>query len=115
MALQIAAQLSVCLPHSICRTSDIDFEKMMFCIPLYFQITENASASLAGAHLFPAVGGNAVGALLSGLIIKRSVLCPNLLAFTYFTIQNGQIQGLSGCGSFDSGNMLCPSHPPLAR
>lgn len=49
---------------------------MMFCIPLYFQITENASASLAGAHLFPAVGGNAVGALLSGWIIKRLVLSP---------------------------------------
>ncbi|TLD37309.1 multidrug resistance protein [Venturia nashicola] len=55
MALQIAAQLS-----------------MMFCVPLYFQITQNASATLAGAHLFPAVGGNAIGALLSGWIIKRN-------------------------------------------
>ncbi|QDS75640.1 hypothetical protein FKW77_006935 [Venturia effusa] len=55
MALQIAAQLA-----------------MMFCVPLYFQITDNASASLAGAHLFPAVGGNAIGALLSGWIIKKT-------------------------------------------
>lgn len=54
----------------------------MFCVPLYFQITENASASLAGAHLFPAVGGNAVGALLSGWIIKRWVVYdpnPNII------------------------------------
>jgi hypothetical protein len=45
----------------------------MFCVPLYFQITQKASASVAGAHLFPAVAGNAVGALVSGLIIKRYV------------------------------------------
>jgi hypothetical protein len=43
----------------------------MFCVPLYFQVTERASASVAGAHLFPAVGGNALGALISGVVIKR--------------------------------------------
>jgi hypothetical protein len=43
----------------------------MFCVPLYFQVTQHASASIAGAHLFPAVAGNAVGALLAGVIIKR--------------------------------------------
>ncbi|KAE9968812.1 hypothetical protein EG328_007270 [Venturia inaequalis] len=75
MALQIAAQLS-----------------MMFCIPLYFQVTQNASASLAGAHLFPAVGGNAIGSLLSGWIIKRTgrykslaVVAP-LIAATSYTL-----------------------------
>jgi len=43
----------------------------MFTVPLYFQISENASAMKAGAQLFPGVAGNAVGMLLVGLVIKR--------------------------------------------
>lgn len=43
----------------------------MFTVPLYFQVTANASATNAGAHLVPAVVGNAIGGLLSGIIIKR--------------------------------------------
>jgi hypothetical protein len=43
----------------------------MFCVPVYFQVTQNSSASVAGAHLFPAVAGNAVAALISGVVIKR--------------------------------------------
>ncbi|KZF19629.1 major facilitator superfamily transporter [Xylona heveae TC161] len=45
---------------------------MMFTIPLYFQVTENASATNAGVHLFPSVAGNAVGALCAGFFIKRT-------------------------------------------
>ncbi|KAF2661455.1 MFS general substrate transporter [Lophiostoma macrostomum CBS 122681] len=45
---------------------------LMFAVPLYFQITAHASATLAGAHLAPAVIGNAIGGILSGIIIKRS-------------------------------------------
>ncbi|KAF2402942.1 MFS general substrate transporter [Trichodelitschia bisporula] len=45
---------------------------LMYCVPIYFQVTQNASAALAGTHLFPAVAGNAVGALISGLTIKRT-------------------------------------------
>ncbi|KAJ9150167.1 MFS general substrate transporter [Coniochaeta hoffmannii] len=52
---------------------------MMFSVPLYFRITSRTSNAEAGAHLFPAVAGNCVGGLLSGLFIKRSgrykVLC----------------------------------------
>jgi MFS family permease len=52
---------------------------MMFSVPLYFQITARTSNAEAGAHLFPAVAGNCVGGLLSGVLIKRSgrykVLC----------------------------------------
>lgn len=44
---------------------------LMFCVPLYFQITQNAGSALAGAHLFPAVAGNACGALLAGIAIHR--------------------------------------------
>ena len=45
---------------------------MMFSVPLYFQITARASNTVAGAHLAPAVVGNAVGGILSGIIIKRT-------------------------------------------
>jgi MFS family permease len=45
---------------------------MMFAVPLYFQITNGSSNTVAGAHLIPAVIGNAVGGILSGVIIKRT-------------------------------------------
>lgn len=45
----------------------------MFSVPLYFQVTQRASGTVAGAHLFPAVLGNAVGALAAGHYIKQSV------------------------------------------
>ncbi|OIW22677.1 MFS general substrate transporter [Coniochaeta ligniaria NRRL 30616] len=52
---------------------------MMFSVPLYFQITARTSNAEAGAHLFPAVAGNCIGGLLSGVFIKRSgrykILC----------------------------------------
>lgn len=44
---------------------------LMFAVPLYFQVTQRASNTVAGAYLFPAVAGNAVGAIVSGIIIKR--------------------------------------------
>ena len=43
----------------------------MFIVPPYFQVTAKASVTSAGAHLVPAVVGNALGGLLSGAIIKR--------------------------------------------
>jgi predicted MFS family arabinose efflux permease len=45
---------------------------LMFAVPLYFQITSGSSNTVAGAHLIPAVVGNAVGGILSGVIIKRT-------------------------------------------
>ena len=45
---------------------------LMFAVPLYFQVTANASSTVAGAHLVPAVFGNAVGGLISGVVIKRT-------------------------------------------
>lgn len=45
---------------------------LMFAVPLYFQITSGSSNTIAGAHLIPAVVGNAVGGILSGVIIKRT-------------------------------------------
>jgi formate/nitrite transporter FocA (FNT family) len=43
----------------------------MFAIPLYFRVTTGASSTVAGAHLFPAFAGNAVGGLLAGAFIQR--------------------------------------------
>jgi MFS family permease len=45
---------------------------MMFSVPLYFQVTARVSNTVAGAHLFPAVFGNAVGGILTGVVIKRT-------------------------------------------
>lgn len=54
-ALQITAQLG-----------------MMFSVPLYFQVTQRASATVAGGHMVPAVIGNTVGGLLAGKVIKAT-------------------------------------------
>lgn len=43
----------------------------MFTVPLYFQVTQNASSTLAGAHLFPAVIGNTVGGIIAGVSIQK--------------------------------------------
>lgn len=45
----------------------------MFCVPLYFQGTTNASAKAAGAYLMPGFIGNLAGALAAGSVIKRWV------------------------------------------
>ncbi|TGO63762.1 hypothetical protein BCON_0011g00860 [Botryotinia convoluta] len=45
---------------------------MMMLVPIYFQITDHATFTTAGAHLMPSVIGNAVGGLLAGYIIQKS-------------------------------------------
>jgi MFS family permease len=45
---------------------------LMFAVPLYFQVTSGASNTVAGAHLVPAVIGNALGGVISGAIISRT-------------------------------------------
>lgn len=44
----------------------------MFSVPLYFRVTTNASNTVAGAHLLPAVLGNTVGGLIAGHLIRRT-------------------------------------------
>jgi hypothetical protein len=46
---------------------------LMFSVPLYFQVMQRASNGVAGAYLFPAVVGNAVGAIVAAIVIKRQV------------------------------------------
>ncbi|KAH8168943.1 major facilitator superfamily protein [Sarocladium implicatum] len=45
---------------------------LMFSVPLYFQVTTRASNTVAGAYLFPAVAGNAIGSILAAVVIKRT-------------------------------------------
>ncbi|KAK6062553.1 Arylsulfatase 3 [Seiridium cupressi] len=45
---------------------------LVFSVPLYFQVTQRVSNTIAGVHLFPAVFGNAIGGLAAGRIIKRT-------------------------------------------
>ncbi|RDW82569.1 MFS general substrate transporter-47 [Coleophoma cylindrospora] len=73
MAMQVAAQLS-----------------MMFSVPLYFQVTQSASNTTAGAHLFPAVLGNTIGGLAAGFTIQKSgkyksltIIAPLVSAVAY--------------------------------
>jgi hypothetical protein len=51
----------------------------MVSIPLYFQVTANASVTAAGTRLVPAVIGNPVGGLLTGYAIRGYVMsAPNV-------------------------------------
>lgn len=79
----------------------------MFAIPLYFQVTARASNTVAGAHLFPAVAGNAVGGLLAGATIKRYSNPPVINAYlTNPTRRTGQYKKptllaiLAACGAY---------------
>ncbi|KAM5341171.1 hypothetical protein ACJ41O_015280 [Fusarium nematophilum] len=54
---------------------------MMYTVPIYFQVTQRVSSTVAGAHLFPAVIGNTVGGIASGLIIKRTGRYKGLIVF----------------------------------
>lgn len=58
----------------------------MYTVPLYFQVTQDASTAVAGAHLFPAVTGVAVAGLLSGYLIKKFPILSSLYKtlLTYF-------------------------------
>ncbi|KAF2709933.1 major facilitator superfamily transporter [Pleomassaria siparia CBS 279.74] len=54
---------------------------MMIVVPLYFRITKNVSNSIAGAHLVPTICGNALGALLTGITIRRTGRYKPLMIF----------------------------------
>jgi Fungal trichothecene efflux pump (TRI12) len=76
MLFQTAAQLGVSNyqnpdHYGISRLKLTYPTQMMYTVPLYFQITANASSTSAGARLFPAVAGVAIGGLLGGYSIKR--------------------------------------------
>ncbi|KAF3102633.1 hypothetical protein TWF706_005271 [Orbilia oligospora] len=45
---------------------------IMYTVPRYFQITRNSSVTEAGAQLVPAVVGNVIGGLITGISVKRT-------------------------------------------
>ncbi|KAG5756769.1 hypothetical protein H9Q70_000655 [Fusarium xylarioides] len=55
---------------------------MMYTVPIYFQVTQRVSSTVAGAHLFPAVIGNTAGGIATGLIIKRTGRYKALIIFS---------------------------------
>jgi MFS family permease len=65
---------------------------LMFAVPLYFQVTSNASNALAGAHLIPSVVGNTLAGLISGAYISRTgrykllVILATILASLGFSL-----------------------------
>ncbi|CAK7215872.1 hypothetical protein SEUCBS140593_002677 [Sporothrix eucalyptigena] len=52
---------------------------LMFSVPLYFKASASVSNTEAGAHLFPAVAGNAVGGIISGIYIKKTGRYRNMI------------------------------------
>jgi hypothetical protein len=54
----------------------------MYTVPIYFQVTQRVSSTVAGAHLFPAVIGNTVGGIATGLIIKGTGRYKALIIFS---------------------------------
>ena len=57
----------------------------MFSVPLYFKASAFVSNTEAGAHLFPAVAGNAIGGILAGVYIKRTGRYRNLIILAAFS------------------------------
>lgn len=45
--------------------------QITFSVPLYFQVTTNASAMIAGVYLIPIAAGALTGGLAAGLIIRK--------------------------------------------
>jgi hypothetical protein len=68
-------------------------------VPLYFQISAHATVTNAGAHLMPSVLGNAIGGLLTGLVIRRT----------------GRYKLIAVIGALSSSLLLPNTHPALAR
>ncbi|KAH6706681.1 hypothetical protein VD0002_g8904 [Verticillium dahliae] len=70
--LALLRQRDVVLSYAIILLQTAAQLGLMFAVPLYFQVTQRASNTVAGAHLFPAVAGNAAGGILAGLLIRRT-------------------------------------------
>ncbi|KAL4925256.1 major facilitator superfamily domain-containing protein [Aspergillus undulatus] len=99
---------------------------MMFTVPLYFQVTSQASTTVAGTHLVPAVAGNAIGGLTAGFFIRNTgnykpiLVIAGLIACISYLLQilcwNGHtgvwesfyiIFGGLGSGSASSAAFVC--------
>ncbi|KAH7136348.1 major facilitator superfamily-domain-containing protein [Dactylonectria macrodidyma] len=75
---------------------------MMYSVPIYFQVTQRVSSTIAGAHLFPAVIGNTVGGIVSGALIQRTgryrglILASSLFSMASYSLMLFRWQGHTG-------------------
>ncbi|SPO01835.1 uncharacterized protein DNG_04508 [Cephalotrichum gorgonifer] len=79
--LSLLRQRNVVLSYVITLSQVAAQMGMMFSVPIYFQVSQRVSNTVAGAHLVPSVVGNAVGALFTGLVIRRTGRYKHLLIF----------------------------------
>lgn len=91
-ALHILRQPNVAASYLVMILQIVSQVGMMYTIPLYFQITARSSATVAGAHLVPAVVGNALAGLVAGVTIKRTgrykslIVSAGLIASVTYTL-----------------------------
>jgi hypothetical protein len=78
-SLHILRQPNVAASYLVNTLQLIAQGGMMYTIPLYFQVTARSSATVAGAHMIPAVVGNAFAGLAAGATIKRTGQYKSLL------------------------------------
>lgn len=64
---------------------------VMFAVPLYFQVTSKVTNTIAGAHLVPAVVGNAIGGILAGMTIRRTGKYRSLIVGATLTATTGYL------------------------
>jgi Na+/melibiose symporter-like transporter len=77
--LSVLTKPNVSLSYGIMTFQIIAQCTMMYTLPLYFQVSRGSSTTVSGAHLVPAVVGNAIGGLCAGLLIKRTAQYKGLL------------------------------------
>ncbi|WDK16821.1 major facilitator superfamily transporter [Colletotrichum graminicola] len=70
--LELLRHRDIVLTYIICGAQIAAQLGLMFSVPLYFQVTQRVSNTIAGMHLFPAVAGNAIGGVLAGYLIRKT-------------------------------------------
>ncbi|WAO90310.1 MFS domain-containing protein [Fusarium falciforme] len=69
--LHLLSSRAILTPYVIITMQNASQVALMFFIPLYFQVTKNATTGEAGAYMVPSIVGNTAGGLLAGFLIKR--------------------------------------------
>ncbi|KAK1995284.1 major facilitator superfamily transporter [Colletotrichum falcatum] len=77
--LELLRHRDIVLTYIICGAQIAAQLGLMFSVPLYFQVTQRVSNTVAGMHLFPAVAGNAIGGVFAGYLIRKTGRYKHLL------------------------------------
>ncbi|KAF2663697.1 MFS general substrate transporter [Microthyrium microscopicum] len=95
--LAVLSNKHVVLAYLLLTVQVVSQISLIMYIPLYFEVTSNASLVAGGAYMVPTVMGNTVGGLVTGFYVKRtgryklpviisslsSLLCFTLLLLTW--------------------------------